>query len=361
MTYELVRWVYALKSVWAVLLALVIGAGFIAFTGRDPIEAYGVLFSGAFLDYWGFATTLVKLSPLLLAGLAVALPLRMGLFNIGAEGQIYMGGLFATVTALYGPSLPGPLGILACSAAGALGGALWALIPAYLKAYRDLNEVIVTLLMNYVAINVVSYFVSGPMMAPDAPYPYSPEIREGLWLPYVLPRTDAHLGVVVALAAALIMFFVFQRTTLGFSLSTVGRNRDAARYAGMSVRTHILLSMMVGGALAGLAGTFEVLGLKHRLFHMFSDGYGFSGIVIAFLANGSPLGSAVAATFLAGLESGANIMQRAVGVPVTVIEAIEGLVVIFVAIGLAFRFQGSYWARVLQRRREVGAELQGAG
>jgi len=357
-TYELLRWIYRLKSVWAVLLALVIGAGFIAATGHDPLTAYGVLFHGAFVDYWGFATTLVKLSPLLLAGLAVALPLRVGLFNIGAEGQIYIGALFATVVALYGPELPGVLGIPLCAAAGALGGGLWALIPAYLKAYRNLNEVIVTLLMNYIAINIVSYFVNGPMMAQGAPYPYSPEIRESLWLPYLLPRTDAHMGVLVALAAALILFFIFQRTTVGFSLATVGRNPGTARYAGMSVRRHILLSMIIGGGLAGLAGTFEVLGLKHRLFHMFSDGYGFDGIVIAFLANANPIGSAVAATFLAGLESGANIMQRSVGVPVTVIEAIEGLVVIFVAAGLAFNFRTSYWAKVLQRRRAMSADLQ---
>ena len=357
MTYEAVRWIYALKSVWAILLALACGAILIALTGHSPFAAYSELFGGAFLDYWGFAATLTKLSPLLLAGLAVALPLRVGLFNIGAEGQIYMGALFATIVALYGPALSGWFGILACVAAGMAGGALWALIPAALKAYRDLNEVIVTLLMNYVAINIVSYAVNGPMMAEGAPYPYSPEIRESLWLPYVMARTDAHLGAVVALAAALAMFLVLRYTTVGYALTTVGQNPDAARYAGMSVRRHILLSMAVGGSLAGLAGTFEVLGLKHRLFHLFSGGYGYDGIVVAFLANANALGSVAAATFMAGLESGANIMQRATGVPVTVIEAIKGLVVIFVAAGLAFSFHQSSWARILRRRREIQATL----
>ncbi|HUT74477.1 MAG TPA: ABC transporter permease [Polyangia bacterium] len=357
MTYELLRWIYALKSVWAILLALACGAILIAVTGNSPIEAYRELFGGAFLDYWGFAATLTKLSPLLLAGLAVALPLRVGLFNIGAEGQIYMGALFATIVALHGPVLPGWLGILACVVAGMVGGALWALIPAVLKAYRDLNEVIVTLLMNYVAINIVSYVVNGPMMAEGAPYPYSPEIRESLWLPYVMARTDAHIGAVVALAAAVGMFLVFRYTSIGYSLATVGQNQDAARYAGMSVRRHILLSMVVGGSLAGLAGTFEVLGLKHRLFHLFSGGYGYDGIVVAFLANANALGSIAAATFMAGLESGANIMQRATGVPVTVVEAIKGLVVIFVAAGLAFNFGRSRWAQILRRRRELQAAL----
>lgn len=360
MTETVIRWVYRLRSVWAVLLALLVGAMLIVLTGQDPLNAYGELFSGAFLDYWGLSATLAKLSPILLAGLAVALPLRVGLFNIGAEGQIYIGALFATLVALYMPELPSALGILVCALAGMAGGALWALIPALLKAYRDLNEVIVTLLLNYVAINIVSYAVSGPLMAPEAPYPYSPEIRESLFLPTIMPMTDAHLGAVVAVLLALVLFLVLRYTATGYSLQTVGANPHAARYAGMSVRRHILLAMVVGGSFAGLAGAFEVLGLKHRLFHLFSDGYGYDGIVVAFLANGGAAGSVVAATFLAGLESGANTMQRAAGVPVTVIEAIKGLIVIFVAASLAFTFQRSYWARVLQRRRETDGALRAA-
>ena len=166
MSEALLRWGFRLMSVWAVLAALLVGAVLVLIADHDPIRAYATLFHGAFLDYFGFADTLVKLSPILLAGLAVALPLRAGLFNIGAEGQIYLGALFATVLALYGPPLPGWLGILLCAAAGMVGGALWAAIPALLRAYRNINEVIVTLLMNYVGINIVNFFVSGPMMAP---------------------------------------------------------------------------------------------------------------------------------------------------------------------------------------------------
>ncbi|WP_205042035.1 ABC transporter permease [Rhodoligotrophos defluvii] len=360
MTLELLRWVYMLKSVWAVLIALAIGALLILTTGHSPIAAYRELFGGAFFDYWGLSATLVKLCPLLLAGLAVALPLRVGLFNIGAEGQIYMGGLFATIVALYGPELPGLLGILLCAAGGLAGGAVWAAIPALLKAYRDLNEVIVTLLLNYVAINIVSYAVSGPLMAEGAPYPYSEEIRESLWLPYIMPRTDAHAGVIVAVIAALLLSVVMRYTSVGYSLQTVGANPQAARYAGMSVRRHIMTSMLVGGALAGLAGAFEVMGLKHRLFHLFSAGYGYDGIVIAFLAGTNALGTIVAATFMAGLESGANMMQRAAGVPVTLVEALKGLIVIFVATGLAFSFQRSRWARLIERRRTMSAAIKAA-
>jgi general nucleoside transport system permease protein len=358
-TYELVRWIYRLKTVWAAILALICGAGLILLTGRDPVAAYRELFGGSFFEYWGFSATLVKLSPLLLAGLAVALPLRVGLFNVGAEGQIYIGGLFTTVFALHAPEMPAWIAIPLGAIAGMLGGGVWALIPALMKAYRDLNEVIVTLLMNYIAINLVSYIVSGPMRAPDAPYPYSPEVPERFWLPTLLPDTDAHAGVAVAIAAALLLYAMFRFTSIGFSMTTVGSNPHAARYAGMSVQRHILMAMLAGGALAGLAGCFEVLGFKHRLFHLFSAGYGYDGVVIAFLADANPLGSVVAATFLAGLESGANMMQRAIGVPVTVVDAIKGLVVMFVAASLPFTFQRSRWARVLQYRRIVNMALTG--
>lgn len=355
---RLVRIVYKLKSLWSVLAALLVGAILIIISGSNPISAYKELFVGAFFDYYGFATTLVKLSPILLCGLSVLLPLRVGLFNIGAEGQIYLGALFTTVTALYLPEMPTWLHLSICIGAGMLGGAVWAAIPGYLKAFHGTNEVIITLLMNYVGIDLVSYFVSGPMMAEGAPYPYSPAIREDLWLPLLMPRTDAHVGAAVSLALAMATIIFFRFTSFGFAFDSVGKNPTAARYAGIAVRRTIFVSMAVGGALAGLAGTFEVLGLKYRLFHHFSAGYGFDGIVVAFLASANPVWLPIAALFLSGLKAGANIMQRAVGVETTVVEAIQGLVVIFIAAGLAVKYDESIWARLLRGRRAVQAQLK---
>jgi len=354
---RLLSLLFLLRGVLAVLAALLVGSVLILAAGSNPLTAYGTLFRGAFLDYWGFATTLQIMSPLLLAGLAVVLPLRAGLFNIGAEGQIYIGALFATVVALYVPGLPGVLHILLCSLAGALGGALWALIPALLKAYRRINEIIVTLLLNFVALHFVSFMVGGPMMEPGAPYPYSPEIPGSLFLPHLLPRTDAHAGVLVGVVIALVMFAVFHRGTFGFSLDTVARNPDAARYAGISVERHIIVAFLVAGAIAGLAGTFEVLGHRYRLFHAFSQGFGYDGIVVAFLAGLSPLLAIVSALFLAGLRAGASIMQRAVGIETTVIEAIQGLVILFVAVSLAFRYRASGVAAAMRRRQQVERAL----
>jgi len=356
--FRIIRTIYLLRSGWAVLLALMVGAVLIASTGADPILAYKTLFKGAFFDYYGFSDTLTKFSPIVLAGLAVAIPLRSGIYNIGAEGQIYLGGLFAAAAALYLPdSIPGTLHIIICIVAGALGGAIWGAIPGFLKAYRGINEVITTLLMNYVGIFLISYFAGGPMFQKGAPYPYSPEIRKELWLPVLMPRTDAHFGALFGLVLAVLTWIVLRYTTAGFVLDTVGKNPLAARYAGINVRRQILITMAIAGAIAGLAGTFEVIGLKYRLYHLFSPGYGFDGIVAAFLAGLNPILVPVSALFLSGLKAGAQGMQRAVGLQSTVVEAIQGLVIIFVAASLAFRFDAVYWRRFLERRSSLNEAL----
>lgn len=356
---EVIRYTYMLRPVWATLIALVMGAGLMAIAGVNPLDAYRALFGGAFLDYYGLASTLVKTSPILLAGLAVIIPLRAGLLNIGAEGQIYMGGLFSAMAALLLPDMPLFVQFVICVLAGALGGGLWGLIPGYLKAYRGTNEVIITILLNFIAINLVSYIAGGPMMQEGAPYPYSEEIREGLWLPYIMPQTDAHIGVLIGVVLAVAVYFTFRYTTVGFAVGMIGLNPNAAAYSGVKVRRYVVTTMFVAGAIGGLAGTFEVLGLKHRLYHMFSPGYGFDGIVVAFLAQLSALWVPLAAFFLSGLKVGGLIMQRAVGLESTVVEAIQGLVIILVAASLAFRFDRTAWRRFFERRRALEAQLAG--
>lgn len=331
------RWFNVLKSLWAVLLALLIGGVVMLATGANPLVAYIALVQGSLLDYWGLAATLNKFCPLLLASLAVVVPFRAGLFNLGAEGQIYMGALSTTLAALYGPELPGSLGIIFCTLAGALGGGLWGLIPGWLKAVRGINEIIVSLLMNYLAINLVSYLVEGPMQELNAPYPYSPEIPETYRLPILLPRTDAHAGVLVALVLAIAVLVLFRQTAFGFALRVIGTSPDTGRYAGMPVSRLLSLSFAIGGACAGIAGAYEVLGVKYRLYHLFSAGYGFDGLVAAFLAAGNPLWLMPSAAFLAILQAGARTMQTAAGVESTLVEVIEGLVVMFVAASIALK------------------------
>ncbi len=348
---------YILRPVIAVLLALFLGSGLILLAGVNPLLAYGELFRGAFLDYWGLSGTLVKMSPILLAGLAVILPLRAGLLNVGAEGQIYMGGLFASVAALMLPDWSAWVLVPICIAAGALGGGLWGLIPGYLKAYHGLNEVILTILLNFIAVNIVSYVAGGPLMQEGAPYPYSEQFRQSLWLPILMPMTDAHYGVVYGVMLALILFVVLRYTTVGFRLDAIGRNATAARYAGIRVKRNVVWIMFAAGALGGLAGTFECLGLKYRLYHHFAPGFGLDGVVVAFMAALNPILAPVAAFFLAGLKAGALSMQRAVGLESTVIEAVQGLVIILVAASFGLKWNRDAVTRYFRRRRKLDAEL----
>lgn len=340
-----------LRVIMAIVAALGVGALLILLSGSNPISAYRALFAESFFDYWGIANTLVKTSPMLLAGLAVILPYKAGLFNIGAEGQIYLGGLFGAVVALALPNMPGWLGIPIILSASMLGGALWAAIPGYLRAYRGINEVIVTLLMNFIGIYIVSYAVSGPLLAEGAPYPYSEEVAEQFHLPILMPQTDAHLGVMIGIAAALLITFWLRSTPSGFQLQLIGRNRSAARYAGVKTRKKMMTAMMLGGGLAGLAGGLEVLGLKYRLFHLFSAGYGYDGIIVAFIAALNPIMAPLSAFFLAGLSAGAGTMQRAVGVEGSVVEAIQGIVVLFVAASLMATSSGRGFLQRLIRLR----------
>ena len=323
-----------LSSVFAIIAALVVGAGLIALAGVNPIMAYTVLFREALANYYGFGTTLTKTAPLLLTSLGVLVALKAGQFNIGGEGQIYMGGLGSALVGLYIHGLPSWVHVFLALLGGFLLGAIWGLIPGYLKAVRGLNEVITTLLLNYVALNLISYLVSNPLIEPGAPSPYSPLIDSSAQLPIILPQTQTHAGILIGLLAAAILWFVFRRSPLGYQIEAVGQNPIAAHYAGISVKRTIMLVMALAGGLAGLAGAGEVMGLKYRLFDHFSPGYGFDAIAIAFLSRGNLTGVLLTSLFFGALRSGANVMQRSAGVPVTVVYAIQGLTVLFIAISL---------------------------
>jgi general nucleoside transport system permease protein len=279
------------------------------------------------------------MTPLLFTSLGVLVALRAGQFNIGGEGQIYLGALGSTLIGLYVPGLPAIIHIPLALVAGFGFGAIWGLIPGYLKAVRGVNEVITTLLLNYIAVNFISYLVQNPLKAPAAPSPYSPLIAKSAQLPIILPESLAHAGILLALLAAGLLWVLLVRSPLGYQISAVGYNPTAAHYARISVKNTIILVMSLAGGLAGLAGASEVMGLKLRLFEQVSPGYGFDAIAIAFLSRGSISGVVLTSLFFAALRSGANVMQRSAGVPVTVIYAIQGLTVLFIAISLAIERQ----------------------
>ncbi len=328
-----------LSPLIAIASSLIVGAILIILAGANPIAAYTVLFQESLSTYFGFGNTLTKMTPLLLTSLGVLVALRAGQFNIGGEGQIYLGALGSALIGLYVQGLPAFIHIPLALLAGFLFGAVWGWIPGYFKAVRGVNEVITTLLLNYIAINLVSYLVQNPLKAANAPSPYSPLIAKSAQLPIILPGSLAHAGILLGLMAAGILWVLLMRSPLGYQIAAVGFNPIAARYAGISVQRTIMLVMALAGGLAGLAGASEVMGLKYRLFEQVSSGYGFDAIAIAFLSRGSVLGVVLTSLFFAALRSGANVMQRSAGVPVTVVYAIQGLTVLFIAISLAIERQ----------------------
>ncbi|MCC6146111.1 MAG: ABC transporter permease [Anaerolineaceae bacterium] len=327
---------------------MLVGSIPIAIAGVNPLDAYRELFIGAVGSKFGISETIVKSAPLILAGLGFAFAARCGLFNIGGEGQIYIGALGTVLVGLtvHGltPWIAMPLAILA----GGLFGSLWAAIPGALKARFGISEVITTIMFNYIGINVVAYLIRGPLVEPPGHFPETAELAKATWYP-MLFGSRVHFGFIVALLFAALMYVVLWHTPLGYQVRAVGMNPSAAEYAGIKVKRSMIAAMMISGALAGLAGTNEMLGIQHRLIEAFSPGYGFDAIAVALLGQNHPLGIVLSGLLFSGLRAGAGAMQRAVGIPDAIVRTLQGLVVLFV---IASAMLPQFIARMRSSRQE---------
>jgi ABC-type uncharacterized transport system permease subunit len=275
--------------------------------------------------------SLVQSTPYMFAGLAVALGFRTGLFNIGAEGQLFIGAIFSVWVGYTFTNLPAIIHIPFALLAGALGGALWGFIPGFLKAKAGAHEVINTIMMNYVAFRLSEYLLRGPMMRPEGFTPVSPFIQASAELPRFFENPIRfHLGFFIALGVAFLVYWFMFKTKWGFDLRTVGANPDAAKYAGMNIVRSTILAMSLSGALAGLAGANEVLGVNHNLALAFSSGYGFDAIALALVGKSHPFGVVLASLLFGTLRNGAIKMQVA-GIPIDIITIIQALVIVFIA------------------------------
>ena len=336
----------------AVLAAFLVGAVLILSAGKDPVVAYQALFTGALGDVFGdqvqFGETILKMTPLLFVGLGVAFGLYSQVWNIGAEGQLYLGALGAIVVALQWPGASPWFLIPATVVSSFFGGALLAAIPALFKARYNVDEIISTFLLNFVGIYLVSYLAEGPLRDPDGFMPETRMISENAELPILVAGTRIHLGILIGIACAVIIYIIIKRTTWGYELRAVGANRDAARYSGISVGKNIFLALIVGGGLAGLAGMGEVQGNIGRLKESISPGYGFIGIVVAMLGRLNPFGIIAAAFFFAILLVGGDAMQGAAQVSSAIIEVLQGLIILFV-IGSEILVNESFRRAVLNR------------
>lgn len=315
-------------------LAFVVGAIILASTGIDVGKAYTELFKGAFGSVFGFGDVLLKFTSLLLAGLAVSVAFKCRQWNIGAEGQLYMGALGSALVgiSLIG-SVPG-LAIFAGILISFIFGAMYALVPAALKIKLGVNEVISTVLLNFVAFLFISFLLNGPIKAPGF-LPYSPEIFGAAQMPIIFPGTRLHAGIIIAVLATLGVYYLW-KTKIGFEIRSVGANLKAARYAGMNVTKSIMVSLGISGGLAGLAGGLLVSGVQRILIEGISPGYGFVAVIIALLGRQNPLSVAVVAFCFSVLMTGSEAMYRSLGIPVAFSQTLQALVLIFVLVGELF-------------------------
>ena len=326
--------------------ALVVGAGFLLVTGHDPLNAYRQMFLGAFGTAYGIEQTMIRAIPLILTGLGVSLAFTMGLWNIGAEGQLALGALSASWLALAMPGLPRGVMLPGLVILGLAGGAAWALIPAVLRAWAGMNEIISTLMLNYVALLWVDYLVFGSWADPTAfSFPYSRRFSESATFPMLVG--DVHLGLVFAVAAAAMLGLLLGRTRWGYEIRAIGAGQAAARYAGMPVRRNILIVMAASGALAGLAGVGEVAGVIHRIQQGLSPGYGFTAIIIAWVARLHPWAVLGVAVLFAALLNGGFVIQT-IGVPAAIAYMLQALILVFV-------LASEYLQRRVRRQRAVAA------
>jgi simple sugar transport system permease protein len=324
----------------AAVAALLIGAAMLLALGANPLTAYRALVEGAFGSVDALADTAIKAVPILLVGVGICIAFRANVLNIGGEGQMVMGGLASTATAIAVPGVPRPLLVPLVLLAGAAGGAIWGTLAGSLKAYFNVNEILSTIMLNIVAVQVMNYLLAGPLVDKEfsgfSLIPQSKRLSPSADLPVLVGGTKLHAGVIVALLAAVLVYILLWRTGLGFRLRAVGLSREASAYAGIPVERTITLAMTLSGAMAGLAGAVLVFGgASHRMVTDgtatgFTGSAGFNGIVAALFGGLHPLWTILSAFVFGGLLVGGNAMQIAVQVPTALVVSLNGMLVVFV-------------------------------
>lgn len=325
-----------LRIIVTLLLSLGIGALFIVGIGENPVDAYMALFKGAFDGKLRLGTTLAGFTPLLLSSVAFAVAAKAGAFNVGLEGQIFLGGIASAYIGINWTFLPKPLLLIACFLGGALVGALWGWIPAALKAYYNVSEVCSTILMNTVAVYITSYLVSGPMSAGTANAQSHPVT---VTLYQFMKPSSANLGIFIAIALVLLVIFMLYKTTWGYKIRTVGTNPDHADYVGIDSKKVFIGSMMLSGALCGIAGCIEVLGVHGYFLNNFATGLGSNGMLAALIVKNNVVATPFMAFFLAVLKAGAMGMQQSTGVPKALVDTITAVFIIIATMETLIQFK----------------------
>ena len=299
--------------------------------GTNPVEAYRLFVKGIFGSPQGFAEIFVKACPLILTGLGCAAAYQTGFFTIGAEGQFYVGALTATIVVLkFQETLPGIVVILMAMVTAFVTGGIWAFIAAFFKAKFNISEIIVTIMLNYIAINFLGYSVRGYLQDPEGHVPQSAKVVDAVWLKSIIPSTRFHAGIIIAFVCVAFTWFLMKKTTVGYALKAVGYNRRASECVGIPVMKHIVLSAILSGGFAGLAGIIEVLATQKKLIEGISGGCGYTAVLVALIAFNHPAGVLFVSVFYAAMEVGAGSMQRKLGIPSAIVDILIGAVVILI-------------------------------
>lgn len=341
----------------AVVASVVISGAVMWICGFDPFYAFGTLLNGALGGANNIGETLVKMTPLLFSALSFAVAMRCGIFNIGATGQMYIGAIFGSLVGTQMPDLPGIIHIPLMLLLGAIGGGLYGLLAGFLKHRFGANELIVTTMLNYIAIQVLSYCVAGPLKDPATAATSTPQsamMVDSVQLPGILPGTRLHAGFLLALAFLVLFYIFLWKTPRGYEMRVVGLNPNAGRYAGISVRSNQMLAMFIAGGLAGIGGCVEIMSVQSRLIQQFAGNIGFDGIAVALLGGCSPLGMFGSGLLFGVLSSGANKMQMLAKVPSAMVDITQSLIILFVVGRELFRFAGR------KKAKKAAAAVKGA-
>lgn len=342
-------------SILPIMIALVIGYVIVLASGYDANEAFFLLVKGAFGSPRQVMNTIFAATPLIFTGLATAISFKAELYNMGAEGQLYLGAFLAAYLGFTLQGLPPVLHILICLGGGALAGAIFALVPAVIKAYFDVDEMVSTLMLNYVAILFTTWLASYPFRAPGSSNPETIKIMESAVLGRLTEDSQLHLGILVALLVFVIVYLLLEKTKLGYEITSIGKNKNFSRFVGMKVQNKIVLIMLISGIISGLGGAVEVLGTHEKFVSGFSADYGWTGLTIALIGRYNPIGVLAGAILFGVLKNGGSTMEIMTGVPRSLISIIEGLIVLFFTIDLLnrrFKFVAKLRRR-LSRQKEV--------
>ncbi len=334
-------------SIIAICIAFILCGIIVAIQGVNPFEALWVSLDTTLFTAYGLSEVLVKATPLLFCGLAVGIALTSKVWNIGAEGQLYIGAMFATAVVMHLPTMPTFIQLSVMVIAGSIGGAFWAFIPAVLKIRFKVDEIITTLLLNYVAIYLVDHLIFGIWKNEDN-YPFTPEFPVQARLP-LLGFERVHLGIILAIIATIIIYLLIKYSSWGYKVRLTGASTQSANYSGINVKRIMFSTFIVSGILAGLAGMSEVAGIQYKLQHQLSMGFGFTGIIVAWLARANPIGIVIYSLFMSAVITSSEMLEMLMGLPASMGTIAQGIILFAILGSELFK---SYNIKVVEKEKK---------